>query len=731
MSTATAERKIPSAITGRIRGLRRKLTGWLLIDGFSRLLLAVLILVLFDALIDRVFKMDGPQRIIMLCVMAAVVLGVLFWRVIKPLFNTVSDDALILQVEDHNKELKEGLISSVQFARDGSIEKQGVSKQLVQATIDRGVEMARSIDFGKSLNGSRQATNMLLLLVGLIGLGALGYGVAKTDFWRTWFNRNVLLSDDQWPQNTYLIVEGVVDGKKIMKRGEDHLQMVFVDAERSRIAEVDVTLEINSLSGRSSHKMQRSEHQHQYEFRSVSNPFKFRVRGGDHVSAWIQVELVEPPSMSELDLWVVLPEYAGSKLEPLPKGSGPHGVMEGSSLKLTAVSNKPLSKAELRHETGDVMVLDAADDTHFSLTIPQDKLVGGKYTFMLEDKTGMTSSRPSSFQLKIQTDRAPRVRASITGVSGMIVSKAKIPISFTAKDEYAITGAEHYLYWLGDVESSVKQELNTPVPGLEDQLGQAAIQNDSVYDLKDLNIPVDVGLRLKVLVTDNNTSSGPGVGESREFLLRVVTEEQLRSDLLRREIEQRQAFEFALKNQELLTVDLRALAAAHLASPQPDEATNKLIEMQRRQKVIGTNLVGISDRFEAFLIEAKNNRLDESAMELDQGRSIEKRLKNQIIDPIRALDDAEIYGASASFDQIRRSVDDPAAMNQAATQTADLQEIIQEKMREILAAMEDSETYQQIINQAIETKLGQKEVQKMLEKKRREAQNQIFGDDEE
>lgn len=743
MSIAPAKHKIPSVISSRLRALRRKLTGWLLVDGISRLLLAIIAIVLFDAVVDRFFKMDFPQRVIMLCVMSAVVIFVLFWRVIKPLFHSISDDALILQVEDKNRDLKENLISSVQFSREAIEQKQGVSKQMVEATIERGKELAKSVNFGNALNSSRRTTNLLLLLVGLAGIGLLAFAVMNTEFWRTWFDRNIMLTNAQWPQATYLLIDGAEDGRKVMKRGEDHSQIVRVDAildqegnptpeSRSRITDINVTLEIDTGTSRTEVTMnQVGPLEHQFDFRNVTSEFKFRARGGDDVTPWIRVKLVDPPTVSDLELVAVLPDYTGNIKETLPRGSGTHSILAGSSLEIKATSNKKLASAFLRHSDSEAIALASDDGLNFSLKIPADELVGGKYTFDLTDETGMTSSRPSSFSIKIKEDRAPIVRASLKGIGGLIVPKAVIPISFQVKDEFAVESVDVSLMWRGDSESSVPQEYSEPVSGLDEILGKNVVQAETVYDLRPRNIPTGVGLRLSIKAKDNNSLTGPGEGISREFLLRVVTEEELRADMLRREIELRQAFELALKNQEQLTVDLRALAASHLEQKgENDKVFNQLVEMQRRQKIIGTNLASIADRFEGILIEAENNRLDESESDLDENQTIRKRLNDRIIVPIRELDARDIFVVSKSFDVVRRAVDDPQAMNRAASDTASMQDDIENRMREILAAMQQSETYQQIINQAIETKKDQESVKNMTEKKKQENQNQGIFDDE-
>ena len=52
---------------------------------------------------------------------------------------------------------------------------------------------------------------------------------------------------------------------------------------------------------------------------------------------------------------------------------------------------------------------------------------------------------------------------------------------------------------------------------------------------------------------------------------------------------------------------------------------SKLIATVREQKSIGTAIATVADRFEDFLVEIKNNRLDEAENEIAPDQRIETR----------------------------------------------------------------------------------------------------------
>ena len=172
-SVTTTSKNMPKLVMAKLLRMRSKLTRWILIHGLGRWLIAILAVLAFDVALDRFFKMDFAQRLVMLIAMAiaaAVYFGI---RVLKPLLSRLSDDALIYEVESKNPELKESLLSSVQLSREEEWKQWGTSAELAAATIEQGIEKSKSVDFSKALDLSRHFKNWLLLIAG-IGMAAGG-----------------------------------------------------------------------------------------------------------------------------------------------------------------------------------------------------------------------------------------------------------------------------------------------------------------------------------------------------------------------------------------------------------------------------------------------------------------------------------------------------------------------------------------------------------------------------
>lgn len=699
MSEVTRTKKTPESITQGLSALRRKISTWILIKGLSRVFLVLIGLVAVDLLIDWFFHMDNSQRAILLVLMVAVVIWSIWHFLIKPLSQKSTDDALILEVEGQNKELKESIISAMQFSRSKSIEKQGVSTAMVDATIQHGGTAASQIKFGKILDSNRLLINMILLVVGLGAIGFAGYQISDSDsFLATWFDRNVRLKERAWPQKTYLKMLGdIKDGELLVTRGVDFLQQVEIES-RSEIKDVEVFMEFDEGGERRKEKMKSSaEGELRFEtlFKNVSSTFRFRAVGGDARTPWVRIKLVEAPGISDLQIVVKMPEYTKAA-DIILEGSGPHSILNGSSIQVNAKPNKELSKAILSKD-GKTWDLNQSKSGNLMADLPSTDVSSGVYEFDLEDLNGKSNKevRKISFAIKIKKDRAPRVRARLDGVSGLVVPKAQIPISIGIQDDYSVTKFFLTYNWKGDNSDSVAKEANVDFVGFDEIYGPAEISLNPIFDLELEKIPAGASFRFVVNANDNCAVSEPNTGKSTEFLLRVVTEDELRTDLLRREKEQREQFQRLIKEQEELLLESESLEADSTEGIKDkvkyfSDIRKELIGFKRSQKLLGSKLMTIAGRFSDFLIEAQNNRLDGDG-------KLRSRLNDGIVQPMRLLAQGECEEAIIGLESTRREIGKSEQWQTKIVSTVAAQKKMVAEMNKILAQMVKSESYQEAV----------------------------------
>ena len=430
----------------------------------------------------------------------------------------------------------------------------------------------------------------------------------------------------------------------VLPLGAKHKQIVTI-TEDSAVTDVIVNLEVEGVSGNrtiypmaSTGKLDGRERVFEI---NVTNEFRFRASTSNSIQTeWVDVTYVEPPAVVDLQVVSTAPAYTG--LEPSTlSGGGPYAVLEGSRISISASYNKPLKSAELM-AAGETIPIGLTDDVSAPLvfSVPADPadgevvqpLAGGEYELKLVDESGLANIRRSRFSITIKEDMPPKLRADLLGISGLVTTRAILPMSFQAADDYGLNQTWFHCRWREpeDLEDAPEKTKTVYFDGLPDERPVTDFKDAAVLNLEPLMLPQGTSLRVTMNVEDSKPDT-PNEAASKEFLLRVVSDEELRSDLLYREIEQRKFFDQIYQAQLELMSAVQVVGASEMnEGMDPDTfhraLETKLIELIRDQKGVGTSVDRIADRFEEFLVEVKNNRLDEAENALAPDQRIELSL---------------------------------------------------------------------------------------------------------
>ncbi|MBL7139941.1 MAG: hypothetical protein ISS74_03445 [Planctomycetes bacterium] len=722
MRTAVTRPEVPAAIRRRLASLRWSVAVWMATDAVAAFGVLLVIFVAASLLLDRTLRFDRPQRAAVLAIGAAA-MGVLAWRrLVRPLGRRLSDDALARAVEARHGELGESLLAAVQLSRLADPEATGASAAMVQASIDQGVRRAAGLDFTDILDRRRRNRNLL------VGGGAVALVAAVGLFFPTtmglWWQRNVLLADVDWPQATHLAILGADDGVLICPRGDD--LPVQVRADPDGVVPSVVTLDHRGGGPPGGETMVLvGENLFRTVFRNVLAPFRLRVRGGDDVTPWHDVRLVERPVVDDLVLVYTPPSYVGPEPRTLPANVGSYPILDGSHLEVRGTASKDLEWARLSLGKTDLGDLERVGDRGFRIRLAGDRLTSGVYGVSLMDTTGLASKQPARFSLKVQPDRKPLVRARLEGIGDLIVPRAVVPVQAGMRDDFAISKAE--LVYRKIVEEGGDETVGRTLFGRNDDLyGGETVEAVHRLDCEPMDLPVGSVLVLTVEATDNDTVSGPKTGTSGVFSLKVVTEDDLRAELLRREQEQRFEFERLLRDQRKLLEDSQALLAILDTPDRPfaDEDAKTLAGDEKRQRLVGGRCTAIADQFERILAEVENNRLEED-------QTVRDRLARKIIDPLRLMARRSVLAAADLLDQAQKAEPTEAAARRAALAAAAAeQENIVAVMRDVLKNMVKWEGYQEAVTLLREVLRAQKDVSEQTIREYQRRVRSIFEDGE-
>ena len=724
--------RVPRPIAKAIGAMRRAVMRFFLVDGLNRALLCLFGFIAVSFTLDRLFRMDLPQRAIMLCLGIAAVLYVLWRFLVKPLMSRLSDDALLLQVEKSEGGMDERLISALELSRMEIGEDENVSRGMVTETIERGAQAGREVDIARVFRLGKMRFNTAVF--GLLAL-VLVAGAASLTFFtpaKTWFNRNVMLGDAQWPQDYFLDLPGLEDGKLRVPRGDDWAFVAKVRDGYSSLPE-EVELEVRTGAGKRTESMVPDADGTEFagEFRNVLEPFDFRLTSKEAETEWFRVELVDRPKLDGLKLVAEAPDYTGAGSSELPVGAGPYYLLGGTVLKVSGGSDKALSAARLL--IGEDRYELAVDGQTFSGSIDAGALKAGTYFLEIEDQekmaipgrdglVGLGPREPARFKIRLKADKKPRVDVALEGVSGMVVPGARLPFEGRVTDDFAVEKVELAYEWKQDNSEDEPTAGVIDIGEILGEVGGAEVVIGGGVELGPLDIPVNTRLSLNFKADDNDTVTGPKTGESNKLLLRVVGEAELRTDLLRREKEQRQILAELVKKQDLLLTDTEALAAECRSADALDPSQReRLVDLQKSQKLTGSNLKPIVSRLAGMVQEILNNRLEE------EDGILKARLNEKVIGPLRSVQELTVAEAALALEAARRETD-AEERDVAFADAANAQRAAIASMREILNHMVRNEGYQQAVNLLYEIQRAQERMKQMTAKEKEKALGEVVED---
>lgn len=345
--------------------------------------------------------------------------------------------------------------------------------------------------------------------------------------------------------------------------------------------------------------------------------------------------------------------------------------------------------------------------------LSEEHVHAGRYSIYLEDAEGIRPQQPLSFVLQIQPDRAPRVEAKLVGVSGSVLANARIPLAIHVRDDFAVTDVR--VLWQSRAEGDEAASEASPValPEFASKAGQPDVTFRDTFDLGPLKLAPGRTLTFVVEATDNDTRDGPNRGRSNEFLLKIVTAEELRADWLRREKEQRQELEQLLRTQEDLITDTEALATQSELNSADRVAVAALA---RRQKQVAQQLEGVAQRLDTIAAEVVNNRLDAEPDRLAE------RLRRELVAPLNKVASEPAAESQQHLEQARRAMDDAEARQAGLKAGVAAEQQTAAQLKGILERMLKAEGFQEAVQLLYEIQKAQQDV---LDRTQREKQQRI------
>lgn len=618
MSTALDTRR-QRTLEGRILRplalLRARYRLYALAAGVVQLFIALIVAGLAQLLIDRTLRLSVDQRAALNLLITFIWLWLIYRRILVPCLAPLSDATLARLVDRRYPDLHDQISSAVQFASGEVGDAASNSPALVREVMQDACAAAKRVSFLHVLN-HRRARLRGVELIGLVGLVGLAWGIMP-DTMSTWFQRNWLVQNIPWPQQSYIQPVGFdADGQWRVPRGDE----LVIRAQIVGRPLTAANLTWRTPSGRKGREAVTfvGDDALRVSLGPLTEDVIFSIHGGDEDTRDYTVVAVDRPRLVNTRATIAPPAYTG--LPPFTVEQ--ETVLEtpdGSTVTIEAVANKPLRAA--RFVGGRDVLLDAEIRDERTIRLRWDSPQSGLYHFQLEDIDGWDNLAPVQFTLRVRPDEPPRVRLALDGVGELITPSAVLEGAVEASDAYGLAAVR----MLVQRDDDPPRELPLPV------LPRASREYRARPDVAVETLDLRPGQRLRVwAVAADIAPARPSETQTEPVRLRVVSADQFLTEMAQREMALRREFERLLSAQRGLQDALeRSLADAPLGARPPSDVAQRLAGLARRQDSQADRCLAVQRGFAAILAELRTNRVLRA--------TDERRLSERVIAPLAAL----------------------------------------------------------------------------------------------
>jgi hypothetical protein len=635
----------------RIGAIRRRVRTLVLVHALSWLVATVVATIVALGLLDYLihFQDRGIRTIASLAVLG-VAAAVLYRYVWTALVTQLNDVELALRVERRFPELKGRLASTIQFLGTREDDPEAGSAALRRHVVAETVVQAEPLDFGEAVDARAIALPTLVAAAVCLLAGAC-YFVAPESSQLALARLANPFGDTAWPKVNHLAFKQPVGRVALGQRFEVELVDQFGE-ELPADARIHFRFE-----GAGQEAAERSEPMKMVggavlaSIEQVSRPFAYRATGGDDDSMeWRQLEVIEPPAVTELSATLHYPAYTGWASTTT---NDPHlRALAGTKVALSAKTTKPLRSAKLKIEGGGkepAEIVAKINDDGYGFSIPVDAekplviQASGAYTLDLEDREGFHGGQGVRYDLRAIEDRAPTIAIEQPAADTYVTADAVVPLRFLAKDDLAIQSVSLH------VERSDKSDQGETVTVLYEGPKQMTApagttpgsstsgENRVVEHRWELG---PLGLKQGTRLTIHASASDyqPVVTHSAPRRLSIISPLELQDRLAERQGAVLNELSRILKLERESRAQVGELKiqldqVGKLAKQDTDHLQQAELTQRQVQRALTSPTEGIRAPIEGLLADLKNNKVE--------GADVERRMK-ELLKEVGRLADADL-----------------------------------------------------------------------------------------
>jgi len=293
-----------------------------------------------------------------------------------------------------------------------------------------------------------------------------------------------------------------------------------------------------------------SDEEFKAQVRDVKADLRYRVRVADTESDWYAVTVVERPVVIGISLDYKYPAYTRLPERRVEQSDGNISAIVGTVVDIAIRSNNRIKKGQLKIDADDhpLHVQASRRVLTTSLSLAKDST----YTIHIMDELEHYNREPIVRSIQATPDEKPRAEIPQPGKDRTLTAGDTLQLTIRGSDDFGMALVELISRKEGEEEEkTIKQWTDFA------DRKQVSLAFDWVFD-KTLYKNGQV-IRYFARITDNNNISGPGVGRSAEYRVRLEDLAAKKEEATKKYSDWQMRLEEVLKQQKELREKTRLL----------------------------------------------------------------------------------------------------------------------------------------------------------------------------
>ncbi|MFN3648840.1 MAG: DUF4175 family protein [Armatimonadota bacterium] len=574
--------------------------------------------------LDRWLVFPMRVRLAVWAVLGVLFSGLFLFLILRPLLQRRSPEEIAVLVERKYPQLRERLLSAVEFRGLTPEQRQGMSAALLHDLEREAEQEAGGLNFQAAFARTglmRSATGLGVVLLALL-LHVVAAGPAFSAF----LQRMALMNTPVW-RDTRIQVSPL--SAKLLRGTDFELN---VSQEGKSVDRGRLHFRFNGGAWQSVALKSGMGQPFEHRFASLTERMEYYATAGDGITDQGEVVVVDPAAVIGAKLKLTFPEYMARPAETVSSDSGGVAAPVGTLVELELKANKPLEIAEATLPKAKPAPWSVKGDTVAGALTVKDN---GHYALRLKDTDGFFAPEPQTFPIKAIRDQTPEVQLLDPAGDLDVVPNARIKLVITAKDDYGIATVR--------VPYRVGEGASRSMPAGQGGRREKQLELTSLWELGALNLKPGDLVRYRAEALDYDNLNGPHVGKTGEFQLRIIDE----AEANRRYEEQRAEILAALRELQKEQKGSRAEVEAERRRGAPN--ADALASAEERQRSVGFTAADLARRVQDLRRMAETNNLAPQA-DVQSQQNAQQRLdqlsKNQVPQAANRIGSAQAQAQS-------------------------------------------------------------------------------------